>query len=180
MNKRLIFPTASIVALIALIVSGFTLAGSVHFGAAQNSPNVTTHSGDLVLGGNDVMTVKDEDYMLNGSLRMSGNSKLILDNATWYVAYHFLYTLNDNAQIIIQRGSDFQAGSLLGFHAYDESLVNMTDSNFEGDLDLSNNARFEAFSSTINYGTINAVSIAVGVLIVNSSVGDLSSSTLIS
>lgn len=92
--------------------------------------NVTSHTGDIVLDGNDVMLIKDARFELNGSLLMSGNSTLILDNSELYPVFgrwQESYELRDNAKMIVKRGSYITSG-IFDFRLYDNTLLNVTNS----------------------------------------------------
>ena len=112
--------------------------------------NVTAHTGDIILEGTDVMLIKDAKFELNGSLLMSGDSTLILDNAELYPAFGRWiesYELHDNAKIIMKRGSSI--GSMIfSFRLYDNAVLNVTDSTVEKSVEgMGLGIRIQSFGS---------------------------------
>jgi hypothetical protein len=141
--------------------------------ASAEQQNITMHTGDIVLNNDDVMLVKDAQLDLDGSLLMSGNSTLILDNGILYPAfekgYHF-YTLHDNARIIMRRGSKIVSG-IFDFTIHDNALVNMSDSYLEAFITIYlPNATLHAVNSQIRAAKVYGTS---RLQIINSTAGQL-------
>ena len=120
--------------------------------ASAEQQNITMHTGDIVLNNDDVMLVKDAQLDLNGSLLMSGNSTLILDNGILYPAFEkgqHSFILHDNARIIMRRGSEIVSG-VFDFIIYDNALVDVSDSNLEKSITIDlPNATLQAVNSQI-------------------------------
>lgn len=111
--------------------------------------NVTTHTEDIVLSGNDVMIIKDAQFELNGSLFMSGNSTLIIDNSELvpvFGRWQCSYELRDNAEIIMKRNSKI-VSAIFDFTLCDNSLLNVTDSEVEKSVYGEPHARVQAYDS---------------------------------
>jgi hypothetical protein len=122
--------------------------------SAEQQTNVTAHTGDIILSGNDVMVVKDARFELNGSLLMSGNSTLILDNAVWVPIispYGNSYTMHDNSQLILRRGSQLQSAGIYDLHIYDNALINLTDSSIEKSVYGWPSSRVQMLNSNVSY-----------------------------
>ena len=124
----------------------------VMLASVEQQANVTAHIGDIVLSGNDVMVVKDARFELNGSLLMSGNSTLILDNAVWVpiISPHGnSYTMHDNSQLILTRNSQLQSAGIYDYlYIYDNALVNLTDTSIEKRVYGWPSSRVQMFNST--------------------------------
>jgi len=104
--------------------------------SVEQQTNVTAHIGDLALSGNDVMVVKDARFELNGSLLITDNSTLILDNAVWLPIlspHGNSYTMKNSSQLILRNNSQFLSGGILreALYIYDNALINLTDSSME-------------------------------------------------
>lgn len=120
--------------------------------ASAEQQNITIHNGDMFLDNDDIIVIKDAQLDLNGSLLMTGNSTLILDNGILYPAFEkgeHSYILRDNAKIIMQRGSKIVSG-IFDFIIYDNALVNMSDSYLEKSITIDlPNATLHAVKSEI-------------------------------
>lgn len=120
--------------------------------ASAEQQNTTIHTGDMFLDNDDVIVIKDAQLDLNGSLLMTGNSSLILDNGILYPAFEkgqHSYTLHDNAKIIMRRGSKIVSG-IFDFIIYDNALVNISDSYLEKSITIDlPNAALNAVNSQI-------------------------------
>jgi 5-hydroxyisourate hydrolase-like protein (transthyretin family) len=145
----------------------------VMLASAEQQANVTAHIGDVVLSGNDVMVVKDVQLDLNGSLLMSVNSTLILDNGILYPAFEkgqHSFILHDNARIIMRRGSKIVSG-IFDFTIHDNALVNMSDSDLEKSITIDlPHATLHAVNSQIRAAEVYGTS---RLQIVNSTAGQL-------
>jgi hypothetical protein len=135
--------------------------------------NITSHVGDLILEGNDDMLIKDAQLDLNGSLLMSGNSTLVLDNGRLYPAFEkgqHSFIMHDNAKIIMRRGSEIVSG-IFDFIIYDNALVDVSDSNLEKGITIDlPNATLHAVNSQIRVATVQTTS---RIQIINSTAGQL-------
>lgn len=122
---------------------------------SSNGQNITTYEGDLVLENDDVFLVKDARFELEGNLLMRDNSILILENATFVPIHDFAgqynYTMHGNAKLILRRNSRFVDGSF-DFKIYDNSMINVTDSELEKGV------------TTEPYATIHALNSKLGVV----------------
>ncbi len=74
MNKRLASPTASFVALIAIMISGFTLVGSVHFGVTQSSTPVNG-----IINSDTTWTKANSPYNLTGNVAIDKGVTLTIE-----------------------------------------------------------------------------------------------------
>jgi hypothetical protein len=129
--------------------------------------NATSRNGDLVLSGNDFMVIKDAQFTLNGSLLMSSNSTLVLDNTVLIIAQPANWvhrcTMRNSSHLILKNNARFTNVPLFDFYIYDNSLINVTDSTVEERMWLWNNARVQAFNSKIDMAMYSG-----GLLMVNS------------
>ncbi|MDI9577935.1 MAG: carboxypeptidase-like regulatory domain-containing protein [Thermoproteota archaeon] len=115
--------------------------------------NITMHTGDLVLGNNDVLLIKDAQLNLKGNLVMSGNSILILDNGVLYPDFEkgqYSYKLYENSKIVMQNNSKIES-LIFDFILYDNAGINITESNLAKSIILERvNATLQAVNSHIS------------------------------
>ena len=137
--------------------------------AIGQQTNVTSHFGNLILAGNDTMLIKDAKFELNGSLRMSGNSTLIIDNSELHPGFgrwQGSYELRDNAKMIVKRGSYITSG-IFDFKLYDNALLNVTNSEVSKSVEgMDAGIRIQSFGSHFR-----VLSVSAGFLQMNNSSG---------
>jgi hypothetical protein len=144
------------------------------FSPLAQPTNITTYDGDLALRNNDVLVVKDARFELNGSLLMSGNSTLILDNAVWVpiISPHGnSYTMHGESQLILKRNAQLQSAGISNFRIYDNALINITDSSFEMRIYGYPTSKVQIFNSNVSYVALDSDSRGRSSLFMTNSAG---------
>lgn len=63
--------------------------------------DTAVHDGDFVLDGNQLLTIRDSQYIQNGSITIRDSAKLILENVTLHIGMPYNITVTDNASLFL-------------------------------------------------------------------------------
>lgn len=114
--------------------------------------NVTTFQGDLILLKNDTFLVKDARFELHGNILMKDNSTLTLSNAVLVAvlehSWQYNFTMHDNSTLRLERNSKILSG-IFDFKVYDNSVIDLSDSELEKGLVAEPSSAIDANKSRI-------------------------------
>jgi len=140
---------------VSAVVFGIFVLGN--FNERSNAePTETTHTGDLIISGNDVFIIENTSYLQeNGNIFVYDNAKIIIANSTLYVTQHYLqefyFSLYNNASLEVY-GSTIESNYEFHVTFSDNATGAIGESNFiDSCIEIADGAEVEICNSqTLN------------------------------
>ncbi len=127
--------------------------------------NVVMVEGDLVLKGDEILEIENCTYIVNGSVSLSGDSRLVLKNAELYfpefivrsspddrTPQFLITTLTDSSELLVEHSRITGKHGRFSIRLQGESSANVTSSNIEGGtFSLENDSSLKAEKTSLGF-----------------------------